>query len=354
MAGERVLVVGCGGIGGIIAAHLIERGHDISVLTTNPAIARALRERGLEVRGQRPLRVPAPRVLEAVDDAPAPFDVVLLATQPPDVEQAARRAAPLVADRGAWVVLQNGLCEERLAALFGPDRIIGAVVGWGASMIEPGVYDRTSSGGFCLGRLDGRLDDRTERVARLLEAVGPVARTRNLRGVRWSKLAVNCAISTLGTVSGQSLGELLGQRIARRLALETISEVVEVAGREGVRLERLAKTPNVGWLKLAEPERRARFSPRLVAKHAVLIGVGSRYRRLRSSMLAAIERGRRPAVDFLNGEVVERADRHGLGVPVNRAAREIVWAIAEGRQRSGRESLLALYDRTRPLLEPAR
>src|SRR5690606_17875043 len=69
MAGERVLVVGCGGIGGIIAAHLIERGHDISVLTTNPAIARALRERGLEVRGQRPLRVPAPRVLEAVDDA---------------------------------------------------------------------------------------------------------------------------------------------------------------------------------------------------------------------------------------------------------------------------------------------
>ena len=34
--------------------------------------------------------------------------------------------------------------------------------------------------------------------------------------------------------------------------------------------------------------------------------VGLRYRRMRSSMLAAIERKRTPAIDFLNGEVVIR------------------------------------------------
>jgi len=32
--------------------------------------------------------------------------------------------------------------------------------------------------------------------------------TRNLAGARWSKLAMNCAMSTLGAVSGLSLGEL--------------------------------------------------------------------------------------------------------------------------------------------------
>ena len=43
---------------------------------------------------------------------------------------------------------------------------------------------------------DGRLDD----LARILEAVGPTSVTDNLAGARWSKLAINCAISSLGTV----------------------------------------------------------------------------------------------------------------------------------------------------------
>ena len=90
---------------------------------------------------------------------------MLLATQPPQVEEAARRALPALAPRGAMVCFQNGLCEERVAAIAGPDRAFGAIVAWGASMVEPGVYDRTSSGGFVLGRPggpgggDGRLED---------------------------------------------------------------------------------------------------------------------------------------------------------------------------------------------------
>jgi 2-dehydropantoate 2-reductase len=67
--------------------------------------------------------------------------------------------------------------------------------------------------------------------------------------------------------------------------------------------------------------------------------VGLRYRRLRSSMLAAIERGRTPAIDFLNGEVVSRGERRGVPAPVNRKICETVWAIAKGEQRSTRETL---------------
>ena len=69
-------------------------------------------------------------------------------------------------------------------------------------MVEPGVYDRTSAGGFAIGRLDGATDPSLEEIGRVLEAVGPVTQTQNLRGARWSKLAINCAISTLGTIGG--------------------------------------------------------------------------------------------------------------------------------------------------------
>jgi 2-dehydropantoate 2-reductase len=74
----------------------------------------------------------------------------------------------------------------------------------------------------------------------------------------------------------------------------------------------------------------------------VLLLVGAKYRRLRSSMLSAIERGREPAVDFLNGEIVTRGARHGLPTPVNSACQDRVHAIARGELRSSIDTVRQL------------
>jgi len=68
---------------------------------------------------------------------------------------------------------------------------------------------------------------------------------------------------------------------------------------------------------------------------------------MRSSMLAAIERGRTPAIDFLNGEVVDRARLHGIATPVNARVVALVHAIARGQERSSRALLDRLFDETR-------
>jgi 2-dehydropantoate 2-reductase len=206
-------------------------------------------------------------------------------------------------------------------------------------MPEPGCYERTAHGGFSLGRLSGELDDNVRRVGALLEAVGPVALTSNLRGARWSKLALNCAASALGTIAGERLGPLVRVRRYRRLALEIMTEAVAVATAEGVALEKVAGTLDLAWVALSEADRAATASVSLTTKHALLLAVGLRYRRLRSSMLAAIERKRVPAIDFLNGEIVARGARHGIATPHNARIVETVWAIANGSQRSSRELL---------------
>jgi 2-dehydropantoate 2-reductase len=345
--GPRVLLVGAGGIGGVLGTLLATTPARLSVLTSNERIGAALRARGFRLRGDAAAR--AGSAHEVLSEAPrsADFDWVLLAVQPPQVSDAARAVLEALAPRGQLVCFQNGLCEERLAALVGVERVVGAVVAWGASMVEPGVYERTSAGGFSLGVLPGGDDSRLRELAELLEAVGPVSITDNLAGVRWSKLAINCAVSTLGTLGGERLGSLLRLRFVRRLALEILTEVVEVAGREDVRLEKVAGTVDLDWLSLAAEERH-RPSMSLATKHALLLAVGARYRRMRSSMLAALERGREPAVDFLNGEVVERAARYGIAVPVNARARELVWAVARGEKASSRQLVRELFDATRP------
>jgi 2-dehydropantoate 2-reductase len=337
---SRVLVVGCGGLGGIVSASLLEHpwpdgagSIDVVTLTTNEAIASAVNARGFQIRGTDGART-VPGVAKTVlSKEDAPFDWVVLAVQPPQVEEAAESVLPWLTPSGSMVCLQNGLCEPRVAKIAGDDRVIGAVVAWGGAMPEPGLYERTSAGGFTIGRMTGAAKaedaDRLARLALLLEPIGAVTVSDNLAGARWSKLAINCCISTLGTIGGARLGSLMIHRIVRRLGLELMTEVVEVARREKVRLEKVSGTLDLDWIALTESEKVAEVgSPGLLAKHSMLLAVGARYRRMRSSMLSAIERGRTPAVDFLNGEVVDRAKLHGIATPFNTEARNLVHEIA--------------------------
>jgi 2-dehydropantoate 2-reductase len=344
---SRILVMGAGGIGGTVAGALTEVGADVTAVTTNEEIAAAVRERGFRLLEEGEERSVPGRIEVGVPPG-SEYDLVLLATQPPQVEEAARTALPHLAESGRMVCFQNGLCELRVAEIAGAARVIGAVVAWGASMPRPGLYERTSAGGFTLGTLEGRPDDALAELAGLLEVVGPVTLSENLIGARWSKLALNCAISSLGTIGGERLGKLVGVRRYRRIALEIFTEVVRVARAEGVTLEKVAGTVDLGWIALTDAERTTSIgSAGLTAKHGLLLAVGLRYRRLRSSMLSAIERGRVPAIDFLNGEVVARARPHGIPVPINEEITRLVWAIARSEERSSTELLDRLHRKTR-------
>ncbi len=332
----RILVMGAGGIGGIVASTLMEVGSAVTAVSTNELIRAAVDKSGFRVTDEGEERV----VRGWVSPAPeGKYDLAILATQPPNVEDAARTALPHLVEDAKVVVLQNGLCEERVAAIVGAHRVIGGIVAWGASMPEPGRYERTASGGFQLGRLTGEVDTDVRRIGELLEAVGPVTLTKNLKGARWSKLALNCAVSALGTIAGERLGPLVRQRRYRRLALEIMTECVSVAKAEGIALEKVAGTLDLEWVSLSEADRTATASMSLTAKHALLLAVGLRYRRMRSSMLAAIERGRTPAIDFLNGEIVTRGKTHGIPTPWNQRIVETVWEIAKGTTKSSRETL---------------
>lgn len=360
----RILVMGAGGIGGIVTAALADAGHDVVAVSTNPEIRRAVEQTGMLVREGGEDQVVAARVVadpaEAVGGAGGAgsaglVDFAILATQPPTVEEAARSLLPYLGPRSAVVVLQNGLCEERVAAITGKDRVIGAIVAWGASMPEPGLYERTAAGGFAIGKLDGRADGggdgggdgeaQLRQLAGMLEAIGPVTITRNLRGARWSKLALNAAISSMGTIAGERLGPVARVRRYRRLALEVMTEAVEVAHKLGVTLEKVSGTLDLDWIALSADDRAARASASLAAKHALLLAVGMRYRRMRSSMLSAIERKRPPAIDFLNGEIVRHGAQVGVATPINRAVVETVWSIARGEETSSRATLDRLCDR---------
>jgi 2-dehydropantoate 2-reductase len=179
----------------------------------------------------------------------------------------------------------------------------------------------------------------------LLEPASPTVVVDDLIGVRWSKLAINCVTTTLGATGGVALGRLLSHRPIRRLALEVFAEVAAVAKAEGVKLQPVGGTLDIDKIAITEAERQLSFgSPSLAYKHSILLAVGLKYRRMRSSMLYALERGRPPEIDFLNGEIVRRGQGLGVPTPVNEALVAQVRAIVEKRAKPSLDALKAIHD----------
>lgn len=363
----RIAIVGLGAVGAVVAARLSSSGRtagEVGLAAGGEAQAAALRERGLRVveasRGGllRAARKPAfvrgedLTALEAgLPRRLAPYDLILLCTRAEATRSAVSAALPLLSPAGAVVCLQNGLPEQAVAALAGPQRTFGAVINWSATARRPGEVEVTGRGDFVLGAAEPGEDaePRLAQIAWVLGAAFPVRITGNLPGARWSKLALNCAISTLGAVSGLPFGALALHASARALALRAIGEASAVARARGVRLERVSGL-DPRWL--ADGEGAGRLA--LPLRHALFLLASRARPRQRSGMLDRLLAGRTSGqVDDLNGAVVREAAAAGVAAPVNQALLDLVHAIEAGRERPGPHQLEALRDRLlRPYIAP--
>lgn len=322
----RFLIEGIGGIGGVMAARLIQAGYSPTLVTNNRDITDAINTSGLQVTVDGDtVAVPASAVTSP-GDTRGPFDVALLIMKADGVVAAAEVTFPLLAPNGFVVTFQNGVVEDDVAAAIGADRIVSGIVGWGGTMHAPGVYEQTSKGSIHIGEIDNPPTQRLVPLATALEAVAPVVVSDNIRGALWSKLAINATINTLGALTGQTLGELLAGREARTLLLAAYREVVDTATALEIRLERIAADPYLLYLpEGAGPATRFR-------KDLLVRLVGRKYRNVKSSSLQSLERGRRTEVDYLNGYVVEQARLVNVPVPVNDALVHMVHEIETGKR----------------------
>jgi 2-dehydropantoate 2-reductase len=339
---ERLLLMGCGSVGGLIAGGLLRAGHDLTIVTHNDEITQAINRDGLRCTTPGGEWTVTATTHTTLEDVTTPFAAVYLAMKATDVEQAARDVASYLSPEGHVVTLQNGLVEDRVGQILGRERVMGAIVGWGATMRSAGVYEMTSRGESVIGELDGQVTTRVQQIKATLDTVAPTTISTNIYGVLWSKLAINCFTSTFGAVTGQRLGDMLRRGANRRLALHVTSEVLDVAEAHGVTLEPVGGTLNLHRLYIPGSRRDTSLSPDLIGKHAILLLVGSRFRNIKSSMLQSLERGRQTEIDFLNGYVVRHGQEKGVPTPLNAGLVTLVREIAAGARAMGPDNLRVL------------
>lgn len=314
----RILVAGAGSLGTVLAGALAQAGDEV-VLYARPAQAAAIRAEGLTVSGVRDLHV----AVAATDDAAAigAVDYLLVAVKTRDTEAllAALAAVPV----GAAASLQNGvLKDDQLAATYGPARVLGAASILGATAHGPGRAAWTLAGKTYFGELDG---PPTPRVAALVAAFNraglPAEAVADAAAVEWSKLCQIVPAAALSALSRLEYYRVCKTPPLAELFVDLTVECARVAAAEGVTIDdyegfnprALATQPHAEAVAL------------LVARGDAMEARG--LTTMRISMLQDLERARPTEVEATLGEVVRRAARHGVPVPLTRLAYGVIRGV---------------------------
>jgi len=320
----KTLIIGIGALGGLIAARLRAASLPVWLATRDAEQADKLTASGLRVTGMGGAANVQATAIAPLDayEADDKFELVLLATKAHDAIEAAPRLSSLLGPNATLLPIQNGGVPQMLAERLG-SCVLGGLSNLGATMEAPGIYQQRNAGHLLIGELAGGESERTDRVRRWLGHAVEVRATRNLRGAVWSKLLVNCSVTTIGAIAGGTMREYMTSPEGRELFNRTYDEALSVALATGAQPETMLVEP-------IPPVWRA-DGIASEGRDTWITKILTAYGDVTPSMLQDIRRGRRTEIEFINGYVVNMARQFGLDAPINAAIVETVRAITSGR-----------------------
>jgi len=323
----RTLIVGIGALGGIIGGRLLAAGSPVFLATRDAESAGRLRASGLRVTGIGGDASGSATHVAALADIGETFELIVLATKAQDAIEAAPRLGELLARGGTLLPIQNGGVSQILAERLGEERVLGGLSNLGGTMTALGAYEQRNAGHILIGELTGGTSERATRVQGWLGRGVDVRITPNLRGAIWSKLLLNCSVTTLGAVSGGTMRGYIFTPEGRALFDRAYDEALSVALASGARPEKMIVDPMPpGWNGHSVP------GP---AQDAWLSAVLAGYGDIKPSMLQDFERGRATEIDFINGYVADLGKKLGVATAANAAIVDAVHAISRGRLAPG-------------------
>ncbi len=307
----RIAIVGAGGLGGLYGGLLARAGLDVTFIARGRSLA-ALRERGLAVKLASGDEFHVP--VRATDDPRevGPVDLAWFCVKTYDLDDAARRAIPLISPDTMVLPIQNGVeAPDRLAAVLGREHVLGGVGRAGGTLVAPGrVEQKSARATVVLGELDGGTSARTERLRRTLQAAGLDPRlSTDIQAELWDKFVQACAIFGLDTLLRLPAATYLRYPKTAELFRGLMYEVYAVGRARGVNIpegtvERLWDT--LSKLFAANP------------------GV-------RSSMYFDVVAGHRLEIEAASGAVVRLGREVGVPTPLNFAICAALEPFAAGR-----------------------
>jgi 2-dehydropantoate 2-reductase len=329
----RIAIYGAGSLGTVLGSYLAKAGVAVDLYSRNEEHIHALRKDGATVVGKVQLKQQVQAFLPS--GMHGLYDCIFLLTKQLENQKVASFLKPFLAEDGILCTMQNGLPEPLLVEILGKDRVCGCAVGWGATLLGPGVAELTSEPDtlcFSLGLPSPGREEQLSELAKILEHMGEVTIVQNFIGARYSKLLINAAFSGTATALGTTFGRVAQDKQARRIVQLVMKECLDTAKAAGVKIEPVQGKDIAKLFDYHSPFKRMisfALIPLAMKKHASL----------KPSMLQDIEKGKPCEVDAINGVLGEEAKKVGVATPANGKVLEVIHRIEKGELRADWENL---------------
>lgn len=153
----NIAVIGCGSLGGVIAARLLRaEEHRVFIIDFDRKIQNAVTENGLVIRTGNKITIQKADVLDNPSQMPIKVDLAIISIKANNLINSAKTFLSYMNSDAVFITIQNGLVGLDLAHAdgIGMERVIQSAVLWGATTHqEPLCYEITAPGTFVIGSL---------------------------------------------------------------------------------------------------------------------------------------------------------------------------------------------------------
>jgi 2-dehydropantoate 2-reductase len=321
----RILIYGAGAVGCYLGWHLASGGNTVTLLGREP-IVDAIRKNGLFLQthqGGRRLDT-----LNALSDPnlalSQEYDWIAFTMKAYATVSAIYELQTYLPDPPPIVCFQNGVGnEESLRSAFGADRVVAATMTTPVSMPQPGVVMEERPRGIAIA-LDVPPASMVEAAFQTTKLV--VRRVDNTPVLKWSKLLLNMLGNATSAILDMLPGEIFKSPSLFKVEWDALKEAVTMMRLQGLEPVNLPGVPARLLAHASDWIHPAVLRPLL--QRQIASGRGHKA----PSLLAALRAGaHQTEVAWLNGAVVQAADRLKRLAPVNHALALIVSDIASGR-----------------------
>ncbi|HKK29552.1 MAG TPA: ketopantoate reductase family protein [Alphaproteobacteria bacterium] len=314
----KVIIIGAGALGSIAAALLHESGHDVSLIARG-ARAEHLRTNGIKVEGLAEVTARCSIVTDPgrLTDA----DLLIVTVKTFDTEAALQQLAHVQV--ASCLSLQNGMLkDDQLAAVFGPETVLGATANFSGAVRGDGVALFTVNSSITVGELPGGASQRVTGIVDALNGAGINAHASgDIFSTSWSKFIIWSGMAIVSTLTREPTARIFSDPDTGRLVARVQREVQAIAVAEGATPEPMPPYTNAEALASPDEETATAFVHQ----------AGAYFRQYaplhKHSMLQDLERGKRLEVHETLGDLVARGDRLGVPVPAIDAGYRMIAAL---------------------------
>jgi 2-dehydropantoate 2-reductase len=316
----EILILGCGAIGGSVAADFLMAGVPISITDSWPKVITKLQTEGLQISfPDKEFQTPTNQALHLSDLARLNprFDVVFLAAKAQDAKWLSEFIKPYLKQDGIMVPLMNGMMNEAIANIIGKERLIGSVIELSAESFEPGIIKRKtppSKTWIAIGEFNGQITNRLKMVQDLLSHSAKVDFSDQIENAKWTKLVTNAMILAPFAMIKAGSYDAFSDPKMRQLVLQIGQEAISVGRALGYEIEKI-------FGLTAED---LAGEPLEISQKLVDTLVGHIGKKSQNATTQDVIKGRLTETRFINGLIVEQGQKHNISVMANQAICQII------------------------------